>query len=56
MKYSKNDKVKTPGGIGIVEVPMENTCLIRLSPTVNPTAKRPCEFRIYDNNEIVKEE
>ena len=54
MKYNKNDLVKTPRGKGIVEVPMPDTCFVRLSPKVNPTILKPCEFAIFDNNEIEK--
>ena len=54
MKFQHNDLVMTDRGLGIVEQPMEKTCLVRLSPTVNPDAKKPCEFIIRDNDEIEK--
>lgn len=56
MKFSRYDLVETPRGRGIIETAMEETCLVRLSPKVNPTALRPCEFKIFNNNEIEKVE
>ena len=56
MNLIKNDLVDTPRGRGVVETPMEETCLVKLLPSINPDAKPPCEFVIFNNNEIRKVE
>ena len=56
MKLQKNDLVDTPRGRGVVETPMEHTCFVKLLPSINPDALPPCEFVLFNNNEISKVE